>query len=230
MEDRPEKALARSLSPGDACARWLLIVILFIPAFYSASVSVPERGPLAAAKAVEGDRPPGGGSRKLVEVYAILRSHRPEIADEKAWRLAQVILEESSKRAIDPLLVLALIRVESAFRFDAVSPVGARGIMQIMPETGRFLAQALAGEYGIHPAAFTPEALDDPVLNLRLGIYYLHDLNRQFAHLAHVLTAYNFGPSHTQNRLENNLALSERYAALVLSAYREYQGADVPRF
>jgi soluble lytic murein transglycosylase-like protein len=230
MEKRPKKTPGRTSSCGQACAKLFLITVLFVPALYIAPRFAPETDEFPAPRVASTVRGQGIGSKKLVKIYAIVRSHRPEMSEAETWRLAEVIFEESSKRRVDPLLVLALIRVESGFRFDAVSPMGARGIMQIMPDTGRFLAEILAGEYGFHPAAFTPEALDDPVLNLRLGIYYLHDLKRQFAELTHALTAYNFGPTHTQSRLENNLELSERYAALVLSAYQRYQKVNPPAF
>ncbi len=108
--------------------------------------------------------------------------------------------------------------------------MGARGIMQIMPDTGKFLAEALAGEFGFHPARFTPESLDDPVLNLRLGIYYLHDLKKQFQQLNLALIAYNSGPGDTQNRLENNLDLADQYASLVLNAYQRYKKIKHPAF
>ena len=168
--------------------------------------------------------------RELVKINAILRSHRPEISEPETWRLSEVILEESLKRHLDPFLVLALIRVESGFKSGVVSPMGARGIMQIMPDTGKFLAAALAGEYGLHLTSFKPESLDDPVLNLRLGIYYLHDLKKQFQHVTLALTAYNFGPAETQNRLENNLNLSDEFAALVLDAYQRYKNVKPPAF
>ena len=168
--------------------------------------------------------------KELVKINAILRSHLPEISESETWRLSEVILEESLKRHLDPILVLALIRVESGFKTDVVSPMGARGIMQIMPDTGKFLATALAGEYGFHPTSFKPESLDDPVLNVRLGIFYLHDLKKQFQQVTHVLTAYNFGPADTQNRLENNLDLPGEFAALVLDAYERYKQTKLPSF
>jgi soluble lytic murein transglycosylase len=168
--------------------------------------------------------------KELVQIYSIVRSHRPDISESETWKLSEVIHEESSKRHLDPLLVLALIQVESSFQPTAVSPMGARGMMQIMPDTGKFLAETLAGEYGYHAAAFKPESLDDPVLNLRLGIYYLHDLRNQFQHLNHALTAYNFGPADTQNRLENNLDLSGEFATLVLDFYQRYQKTKHPIF
>jgi soluble lytic murein transglycosylase len=93
---------------------------------------------------------------------------------------------------------------------------------------GKFLAQTLAREYGFHPAAFRPESLDDPMLNVRLGIYYLEDLHKQFQHLNLVLAAYNFGPTEIQNRLENNLEMSDEFATLVLDAYQRFKKTKMP--
>jgi transglycosylase-like protein with SLT domain len=232
MEQRPKRTVTRTLCCGKTCLKFALTLALFAPALSSfKSASAPEANHdtlLIIEKTIqigETVRP-----RELVKINAILRAHRPEIPEPESWRLSEVILEESLKRHLDPFLVLALIRVESGFQPDAVSPMGARGIMQIMPDTGKFLAATLAGEYGFHSTSFKPESLDDPVLNLRLGIYYLHDLKKQFQHLDLALTAYNFGPSDTQNRLENNLDLSDEFAALVLNAYQYYKNVKPAAF
>lgn len=225
MEKRPEKTLARTLDCLRVFAKTILVIALFIPPFALMGGLPLQLNRGSAASAFNFARVEGRTAKDLVKIYTIVRWHRPDIDESEGWRLADVILHESAKRHVDPLLVLALIRVESGFRFDAVSPMGARGMMQIMPDTGRSLAETLAGEYGFQTAGFTPESLHDPVLNLRLGIYYLHDLKKQFNKLTHALTAYNFGPAHTQSRLENNLELSENYAAQVLAAYRKYQKA-----
>lgn len=169
-------------------------------------------------------------SKELVKIYSIVKSHRPDITDSETWQVAEVILEESSKRKIDPLLVLALIQVESGFQCAAVSSVGARGIMQIMPDTGRSLTHTVGREYGLRPAAFKPESLDDPVLNIRLGVYYLHNLYRQFHDLNLLLIAYNAGPAEAQSRLDNNMEFSDDFAALVLDAYQRYQRVKQPAF
>ena len=159
-------------------------------------------------------------SRDLVRIYSIVKAHRPEIRDGEAWQIAETILEESSKRKLDAFLISAVIQVESGFQHTAVSPSGARGLMQIMPETGRALTRALRHEMGVRAAAFEPEWLDNPFVNIRLGVYYLHDLKKQFRDLNLALTAYNFGPAEIQNRLENNLELSSEYAGSVLETYR----------
>ena len=232
MEQRPKGTITRTLYCGKACLRFALTLALFAPALSAfKSVSPPQatdRASLVIEKTIqigETVRP-----RELVKINAILRSHCPEISEPETWRLSEVILEESLKRHLDPFLVLALIRVESGFKPGVVSPMGARGIMQIMPDTGKFLAETLAGEYGLHLTSFKPESLDDPVLNLRLGIYYLHDLKKQFQHVNLALTAYNYGPADTQNRLENNLDLSDEFAGLVLDAYQRYKSVKPPAF
>lgn len=231
MEKRPRKAPALTFGCGRVCAKVVLVCALFVPAFGALSLLPQEMTGsgswhvLKTAEVGERARP-----KELLKIYSIVRSHRPDISESETWQLSEVIHEESLKRQLDPLLVLALIQVESSFQPTAVSPMGARGMMQIMPDTGKFLAETLAGEYGIRFAAFKPESLDDPVFNLRLGIYYLHDLKKQFQHWNHALTAYNFGPADTQNRLENNLDLSGEFATLVLDAYQRYQKTQHPIF
>ena len=102
-----------------------------------------------------------------------------------------IVVEESRERGLDPYLVAGLIRRESAFNPVVVSPVGAVGLMQIMPQTGRGLAQG-AGIRG-----YTPEILKQPEVNVHLGTRYLDQLLRRFGrdHLPTVLSAYNAGPN-----------------------------------
>ena len=221
MEKRRKKTLARTLICATSCAKLLTVVALFAPSLLSFQqiFSPPEKlAPAARTTVVE--PAPKPRSRDLVRVYSIVKGHRPEIAETEAWRIAETILEESSKRKLDALLISAVIQVESGFQDSAVSPSGARGLMQIMPETGRALTRALRHEMGVRAAAFKPEWLDNPFVNIRLGVYYLHDLKKQFRDLNLALTAYNFGPAEIQNRLENNLELSSEYAGNVLQAYR----------
>lgn len=222
MEKRRKKTLARTLICATSYAKLLTVVALFAPAFLSFqqifSRHYESLAPVPQTIVVE--PAPKPRSRDLVRVYSIVKGHRPEIAEPEAWRIAETILEESSKRKLDALLISAVIQVESGFQDSAVSPSGARGLMQIMPETGRALTRALRHEMGVRAAAFKPEWLDNPFVNIRLGVYYLHDLKKQFRDLNLALTAYNFGPAEIQNRLENNLELSSEYAGNVLQAYR----------
>jgi soluble lytic murein transglycosylase len=221
MEKRLKKMLARTLVCATSCTKLFTVVALFAPCFLSFQqiFSSPEKlAPAARTTVVQ--RAPKPRSRDLVRIYFIVKEHRPEIAEAEAWQIAETILEESSKRKLDAFLISAVIQVESGFQHAAVSPSGARGLMQIMPETGRALTRALRHEMGVRAAAFRPEWLDNPFVNIRLGVYYLHDLKKQFRDLNLALTAYNFGPTEIQNRVENNLELSSEFAGSVLQAYR----------
>jgi len=89
---------------------------------------------------------------------------------------------------VDSALVASVIMTESKFRKNALSHRGAVGLMQIMPETGEWIAQQL-GE-----SDFTEEQLWEPETNIRYGVWYLAELQREFAgndFLA--LAAYNAG-------------------------------------
>lgn len=119
---------------------------------------------------------------------------------EKAWnpRLLRIIypfpyrdmiIAEARERGLDPFFVAGLIRQESTFSATIKSPVGAVGLMQIMPATGRHLAQTA----GIPD--FEPSLLERPELNLHLGMRYLTELLDRFqARPAVALAAYNAGP------------------------------------
>ncbi len=101
-----------------------------------------------------------------------------------------IILEEAAKHEVDPFLVAALIRQESAFNTDAVSGAGAIGLMQVMPATGRELARRGG------PDPFSATALRVADINIHLGSRYLaRMLGRYDGQLPLVLAAYNAGPT-----------------------------------
>ncbi|MBX6362518.1 MAG: transglycosylase SLT domain-containing protein [Gemmatimonadetes bacterium] len=102
-----------------------------------------------------------------------------------------VISAEARERGLDPFLVAALIRQESAFRADARSSAGAIGLMQVMPATGRRLARA-AGLHG-----FTPAMLRQPEVNIHLGTTFVADLLREYR-VPQMLAAYNAGPARVE--------------------------------
>jgi soluble lytic murein transglycosylase len=105
-----------------------------------------------------------------------------------------LLFQYAKAQGLDPFLVAAVVRVESGFRPDATSPQGARGLMQIMPETGRWIAAQLNLPY-------TPELLYDPDYNLRLGCWYLASLQREFGDMTMALAAYNGGRNNVRQWL-----------------------------
>ena len=97
--------------------------------------------------------------------------------------------EESRRHDLDPALVAGLIRQESSFNPRAVSAVGARGLMQLMPSVGAAVAKSLS-----YPM-WDPALLFDPDVSLELGTAHLASSLKRGVPMAHALAAYNAGAS-----------------------------------
>lgn len=103
------------------------------------------------------------------------------------WREELTAAAEQS--GLDPHLVAALVREESSYHPQALSPAGARGLMQLMPSTARPMAE-------LRGLAFRDgEVLDEPGVNLELGTSFLAALVREFGDPRLAVAAYNAGPA-----------------------------------
>jgi soluble lytic murein transglycosylase len=102
-------------------------------------------------------------------------------------RYASVVRERAKAEQIDPALLAAVIYSESKFRPDARSRSGAIGLMQLTPSTAKGIAVRTGG------TAFRVADLTDPVINIRYGTWYLHDLVAKYGSLRLALAAYNAG-------------------------------------
>jgi soluble lytic murein transglycosylase len=103
-------------------------------------------------------------------------------------RYEQELLAEAREDGLDPALVAALILQESSYQADALSRAGARGLMQVMPATGRRIARAKG-------VRFKRPALNDPETSLDFGTHYLRQMSERYAGAVEkVLAAYNAGP------------------------------------
>ncbi len=123
----------------------------------------------------------------------------------------ELVTREASERGIDPILLAALIRQESAFTPSIYSPAGAIGLMQVMPATGRDLAR----RQGIR--GFTAESLETAEINLHLGTRFWLDMQGRYGdgELPLVLSAYNAGPTRARRwrqlpEFEDLLRFTER--------------------
>ncbi len=107
---------------------------------------------------------------KLLQTSPSPRAYRlayPKAWEESVWRWAR-------EYEVDPLLIWAVMREESGFRPTAVSSSGARGLMQLLPSTARWIAEKKLG------IPFQEDLLFDPDYNIRLGPGYLRYLLDQF--------------------------------------------------
>jgi soluble lytic murein transglycosylase len=102
---------------------------------------------------------------------------------------ADLLTAQAQERSLDPLLLAALVRQESLFEPVAESYAGARGLGQVMPATGRGIADSLGVE------DFTLDDLFRPSVSIRFGAYYLGvQLQRFDSQILVALAAYNGGP------------------------------------
>jgi len=160
----------------------------------------PEEG-AAAGEAPSRGSAPRAGWRRFAE--AQLRARAGGLEAGARSRLVEVILEEAERARLDPVLVLAIIEVESGWDLDAESSRGARGLMQLRPATLRHEA-ALSGLFGDGP--------DDPALNVRAGVRYYRRLLDAFRREETALMAYNAGPARIQGYLRAG-AVPDRFLA-----------------
>ncbi|MCH7548989.1 MAG: transglycosylase SLT domain-containing protein, partial [Candidatus Krumholzibacteriota bacterium] len=123
---------------------------------------------------------------------------RREHADDFRWLLYPTpyptqVLGNAARHDLPPQLVYAMIREESRFDVEAVSRVGALGLMQLMPETGRYVAREL------ELSGWVEEDLLDPEINITFGIWYAASLAEQGnGDYLWMLAAYNAGPGNAR--------------------------------
>lgn len=163
-------------------------------------VEKDERSPISIPKPIapEAIISQPSTSEIVQQVFKIVRRYRKN--HQEGVKLAARIVGEAERQGYDPLFVAAVIKSESGFNTLATSNVGAKGLMQIMPDTGRFLEQIK--DVGPRPQGF----LTDPGYNLKLGIQYLMHLEELY-HGNKMLTliAYNWGPGHVDRTMQGKI-------------------------
>lgn len=141
------------------------------------------------------------------------------------WLLAypqgywQSIVSAARRNGLDPYFVAAIIREESQFRSEALSPAGARGVMQVMPATGEWIA-SMAGI-----SDFDRAKLYDADMNITIGTWYLSYLMKRFKNdLYLVSAAYNAGPEVVAAWAGAGRGTADRDMFVETIPYRETRG------
>jgi soluble lytic murein transglycosylase len=130
--------------------------------------------------------------------YPDLYSYRESDLPREAWEIFfpmvawTTIKQEAKRYGVDPYIAAGLIRQESVFNPNAISRVGARGLMQVMPATG----QVISKRQGI--GTISAADLYNPALNIKIGMNYLAQMIGQFGRIEYAAAAYNAGPSRAQ--------------------------------
>ena len=136
------------------------------------------------------------------------------------------VIAAAEKEQVPPSLVASVILAESKYKNTAESETGALGLMQLMPDTARWVAQQVGhGNY-------TDRQLKEPTINIELGTWYLGHLLKEFnGDQVLALAAYNAGRGHvdgmvdtipfpeTRSYVKAVLQYQERYEALYGNNY-----------
>lgn len=161
------------------------------------------------------------------------------IVDPSLWKVAYPTgllptIKGQGVNSVDPYLVAAIIREESQYDRQAVSRVGAIGLMQVMPGTASNVARRL----GIPPVG--RDDLFDQETNIQIGVHYVEQLLEQFSgNVALTVASYNAGPvvvgswaalhpGRSQDEFIELIPYQEtrQYVKRVLRSYREYMRLD----
>ena len=179
-----------------------------------------DRATLAAVAAMLGDVGTAGGFLG------------PDFIDTLPRAYEWLAVPAARRYGLDPNVLLAVMRVESAYQKHIVSYAGAVGLMQIMPRTGQLIAHTLGHD------DFTPADLLDPSLNLEFAAWYLSSLIHRFdGRLPLAIAAYNGGPHNVRRWIQESadgtpldvlleripFTQTHRYVRKVLVHYEAYR-------
>jgi len=148
-------------------------------------------------------------------IVSYLEERMPDIPEDKLRDIASYVYTESKERNLDYRLVLAVMKVESNFKQDAVSSKGARGLLQIKPSLGRGIAETLGVTWS------GDRILHEPEKNIKFGVYHLSQLIENFETLQWALYAYNSGSTKARELSAKHKQPGIRFAKAVLSAYEK---------
>lgn len=158
--------------------------------------------------------------RQKVKIAEILDRHtRRRLSDEVLSLLVENVYTNSKTFGYDPLLVLAVIHVESYFdpqakgQYKSGKYSGAFGLMQLKVATAREVAQSLNIPFNGVKDLYKPE------INIPLGVAYLTQMISWFQSLKLGILAYNQGPGTIRKTLKNKKELSIQYYNKVLKSY-----------
>jgi soluble lytic murein transglycosylase len=176
--------------------------------------------------ALEGDRSRTIRTNKVAEVIRKTLPDHPGCTHlptpSEINQIAHSVVEYGDRYTVSPSLILGIIRRESAFCIDIVSPAGAQGLMQLMPETAESQAMEIASEVRYTP---NPAKIKD---NIWIGTYYISKRLADFRGNEDLaLKAYNAGIVHVKKVLSGERAdyyqEPKIYSKKVLEYKEEYR-------
>ncbi len=149
----------------------------------------------------------------------------PQGADNVAWQrrypraFEQTVRDRAAHYGLDPYFIWALMTVESSYNPKAISRVGARGLMQVMPHTGGLVADRMTWRN------WGPALLFEPEVAIEMAAWYFHQLLEKFrGQLPLAIASYNAGPHRVASWLtsKGHLPLDEFVEEIPYTEAREY--------
>ena len=136
---------------------------------------------------------------------------KPSLDQTLARRIARAVQSQCQLFGQDPNLVLSIMAIESDFNPNAVSSVGALGLMQVMPHWKKVL---------------NLQELTDPEVSIHAGIQILGFYQQMYRDLELALTAYNRGPGPVDYALVKGTSSANGYAAKILATWAKLKALD----
>lgn len=151
---------------------------------------------------------------RIVErIMGYMEEEDATVRGEELMDVARMILKESKRHDLDYRLVLAIIKVESNFKHDAVSSKGARGLLQVKPSHAKYIAHNLGIEW------LGEKTLDEPTKNIRIGVHFFSKLMDDYDSVNMALYAYNMGPTRLREILSEKSKPKRTFSTQVLKEY-----------
>jgi soluble lytic murein transglycosylase len=137
------------------------------------------------------------------------------ISEDELKNVAIMIYKASGQHNLDYRLILAIMKIESNFRHNAVSSKGARGLLQVKPSHAKFIAR----DMGI--LWYGDKTLDEPDKNIKIGVHFFSELMGDFDNVNMALLAYNIGPTKLKQIVSEKGKPNKGFSKLVLREYNK---------
>jgi len=147
------------------------------------------------------------------QIIGYLQDKNMKLEKEELKTISETVYDESMRYNVDYRLVLAIMKVESNFKYDVVSEQGARGLLQVKPSLARYIAEDVGLKWR------GAETLDEPETNIKIGIHFFSRLIEDFQNINMALHAYHVGSTRLREILTEKKKPQRLYLNLVLDEY-----------
>lgn len=200
---------------GLTMSRPVAFIFAFIYVFQSATIFYLLLDRFENEKLIHFQRTKIEQLEEKLKILEIIEDFQVGMRPSERGELVNVIYEQSEKYGYDPLLLLALINVESSFKKEAVSHMGAVGLMQMKPSVGSDVANRRGIEWANRSNLYEPD------YNVQLGSLYLFELILKFGDVKDAITAYNIGETRLRRMKRADEEPPKVYLKKVLKKYKE---------